>query len=89
MNTRRMAKVLLLLSLLFLLVLIGAMSTWAEGDDGLFPDPALERAVRRAIDRPSGVITPDDVRGIDTLHASGEVITEVRGFEHLASLSLL
>ena len=55
----------------------------------LFPDPALERAVREAIGKPSGRLAPSDLVGLTTLDASGLGITDIEGLQYGVDLTTL
>jgi hypothetical protein len=37
----------------------------------MFPDPYFEEAIRKAINKPEGEITPEDCQGITKLDYSG------------------
>ena len=86
-------QVLLLLLSLCLLVTFGGLTNAAlsapEKAGGLFADPALEQAVREALDMPSGILTPDDVRDITELYVYDLGITDLTGLEHMVSLERL
>ena len=80
---------LLLLPFAGLAVIPAAFAQQEQEEEGLFPDPALEQVVRHTIDKPSEVITLDDVRGITDLRAWEEGITDLTGIEHLSNLRFL
>ena len=79
---------LLLLTFAGLAVIPAAFAQQEQEEEGLFPDPALEQVVRHTIDKPSEVITLDDVR-ITDLRAWEEGITDLTGIEHLSNLRFL
>jgi len=55
----------------------------------LLPDPALERAVREAIGKPSERLAPSDLVGLTTLDASGLGITDIEGLQYGVDLTTL
>ncbi len=54
-----------------------------------FADANLERAVREALDRPQGPITPADLAALTELDASYKNIESVAGLEHATALTTL
>ena len=54
-----------------------------------FADTNLERAVREALDRPQGPITPADLAALTELDASYKNIQSVAGLEHATALTTL
>ncbi len=54
-----------------------------------FADANLERAVREALDRPSGPLTPADLAALTELDASYKNIESVAGLEHATALTTL
>lgn len=54
-----------------------------------FIDSQLEAAVRKAVGKPSGSISPTDVGELESLNASNLYISELSGIEHLESLTSL
>ncbi|AZR72908.1 hypothetical protein BBF96_05590 [Anoxybacter fermentans] len=54
-----------------------------------FADPNLERAVRDAINKPTGPIMPEDVKDLYSLDASYISIDSLEGIEYLTSLTWL
>ena len=54
-----------------------------------FADANLERAVREALDRPQGPITPADLASLTELDASYKNIESVAGLEHATALTTL
>ncbi len=54
-----------------------------------FADANLERAVREALDRPSGPLTPADLAALTELDASYKNIESVAGLEHATALHTL
>ena len=57
--------------------------------DKLFADANLERAVRQALNRPQGSLTPEDFAPLITLSASDKDIRSLVGLEHLTALQAL
>ncbi|WP_164985083.1 leucine-rich repeat domain-containing protein [Ammoniphilus sp. CFH 90114] len=77
-------KKILFLILCFLLV---PTLSFAEGGEGIqFADSNLEQAVREAIQKPSGIITPNDVAGLQSLDASNKKIKSLDGIQSLRQL---
>ena len=56
---------------------------------GLFKDAKLEAAVRKALDKPVGVITASDLASLEKLEASFLGITDITGLEHATNLTSL
>ncbi len=54
-----------------------------------FADANLERAVREALDRPQGPLTPADLAALTELDASYKNIESVAGLEHATALTTL
>ncbi len=54
-----------------------------------FADANLEQAVREALDRPSGPLTPADLAALTELDASYKNIESVAGLEHATALTTL
>ncbi len=54
-----------------------------------FADANLERAVREALDRPQGTLTPADLAALTELDASYKNIESVAGLEHATALTTL
>ncbi len=54
-----------------------------------FADANLERAVREALDRPQGALTPADLAALTELDASYKNIESVAGLEHATALTTL
>jgi hypothetical protein len=54
-----------------------------------FPDKNLERAVRKAIGKPTGPIRAEDLEKLTGLHASWEDITDLTGLEYCTNLEEL
>ena len=54
-----------------------------------FADANLERAVREALDRPQGPLTPEDLAALTELDASYKNIESVAGLEHATALHTL
>jgi Leucine-rich repeat (LRR) protein len=75
--------------LLLLLSLTLTVSASASGPDVLFSDPALEQAVREVLGKPSGPVSPDDLRSITELSARELGITDLTGLEYLVNLASL
>ena len=61
----------------------------APDASGLFKDPKLEAAVRKALDKPVGTITPRDLASLEKLEASFLGITDITGLEHATNLTSL
>ncbi|AZR72907.1 hypothetical protein BBF96_05585 [Anoxybacter fermentans] len=55
----------------------------------VFEDSNLEKAVRKAINKPVGSITKEDVKGLDSLDASVMEIKSLKGIENLTALTRL
>jgi hypothetical protein len=47
-----------------------------------FPDPNLEAAVRSALGKPTGALTPADLGTLTTLYADWRQITNLTGLEY-------
>ena len=75
--------------MLLLLSLTLTVSASASGPDVLFSDPALEQAVREVLGKPSGLVSPDDLRSITELSARELGITDLTGLEYLVNLASL
>lgn len=56
---------------------------------GLIKDTKLEAAVRKALGKPCGVITPSDLASLKKLEASFLGITDISGLEHATNLTHL
>jgi len=56
---------------------------------GLFKDAKLEAAVRKALDKPVGVIAASDLASLEKLEASFLGITDITGLEHATNLTSL
>ena len=54
-----------------------------------FPDPNLEIAVRKAIDKPEGAVLSSDLEGLTTMVASQRGIINLTGLEHCTGLTVL
>ena len=54
-----------------------------------FPDLQLEAAVRRALDRPTGLLTPADMALLKTLEAGRQNIVDLSGLEYAVNLESL
>ncbi|HLN64290.1 MAG TPA: leucine-rich repeat domain-containing protein, partial [Symbiobacteriaceae bacterium] len=54
-----------------------------------FADPHLEAAVREAVGKPDGELTPDDVAGVRYLSASYRDVYSLSGIEQLTNLEIL
>jgi len=52
-----------------------------------FPDAALESAIRRAIDKPFGFLTEEDLLDLKELQASGLDIRNLQGIQHCRFLT--
>ena len=57
--------------------------------DAFFADPNLERAVRQALGRPQGRLTPEDFASLTRLNAKGKNIHSLVGLEHFTNLQWL
>lgn len=55
----------------------------------VFNDPALEKAIREAINKPTGEITKEDVKDIRELSLAGKEIKNLSGLENLTNLTSL
>ena len=55
----------------------------------VFADPALEAAVRLAVEKPTGALTQGDVKGLKTLSAAAGGVTSLKGIEALVGLETL
>lgn len=73
---------LLLVSLLF----VGGCTFWPDPNARLFEDPNLERAVREAIQKPTGELRPEDLPGLTRLTAKGVGIVSLEGIQHCIDL---
>lgn len=58
-------------------------------DEIVFNDSKLEMAVREAVGKPSGSLSPSDVIKLNSLNASNLYISELSGIEQLQSLTSL
>ena len=56
---------------------------------GLFKDAKLEAAIRKALDKPAGVIAASDLASLEKLEASFLGITDITGLEHATNLTSL
>jgi len=54
-----------------------------------FPDLQLEAAVRLALNRPTGLLTAEDLSQLETLEASRQNITDLSGIEYAVNLQNL
>ena len=55
----------------------------------VFPDKNLEEAIRDALDKPEGDITPAELAGLAVLHATDRSITDLSGIEYCTNLTAL
>ncbi|MBT3267060.1 hypothetical protein HN371_07915 [Candidatus Poribacteria bacterium] len=53
------------------------------------PDPALERALRDALNQPKGPLADSALGSLEELHASNAGITDLTGIEHCTQLTVL
>jgi internalin A len=65
----------------------GAMESMGLEVD--FPDPNLELAIRKAINKPEGPIYVEDLEGLDELYARGRGIADLTGLEYCTDLEEL
>lgn len=77
----------------YVILLDGGKAAKAEESapepSGLFKDPKLEAAVRKALGKPVGDITPRDLASLEKLEASFLGITDITGLEHATNLTSL
>ncbi len=65
-----------------------ATKVLADYYDGLFiEDDALEKALREALNKPAGIITPEDMATLTRLNASEQRITRLSGIEFAVNLT--
>lgn len=72
-----------------LLVLPLAGCPLCPGVPVYIPDPALEFAVRQALNAPLACLTKDRLRGLTELQAAGRGITRLDGLENCPNLTVL
>ena len=78
--------------LMWALVAIGCGSepSLAPRSTGLtFSDPALDTAIRFAIQKPTGAITPGDIAGLQWLSVPRRGVVDLSGLQNLTSLRSL
>jgi len=75
---------------IIILSLLAMMLSISCGDSGKdFADPNLEAAVREAIQKPTGDIQSDDLKGLGALVAGSKEISDLKGLEHCSDLTIL
>ena len=84
----------LLFVIIFSVVLVTIGLAQPPGETPVtFPDANLEAAIRRAVEKPEGLIFTSDLDGLTSLEASGKIdgygepITDLTGLEHCINLS--
>ena len=72
-----------------LLVLLLTTSCGSVDRVVIFPDPNLETAIRRAIEKPIGDIYESDLKDLTALYDEAGDITKLTGLEYCTSLTVL
>lgn len=74
---------------LLAIVLLASGCPATPGTTVFFDDPQLERAIRKELDHPFGLLTRDDLKELRSLNARGMGIWSLKGIEFCENLTWL
>ena len=83
------ALVFVIIATLSMAIPLSTVPVSAQGVQVSFPDPNLDRAIREAIDKPSGPIYVSELQELSSFNASDRGISDLSGMEFCTNLSQL
>jgi len=81
--------VFVMIAMLSMAIPLSTAPVSAQGVQVSFPDPNLDRAIREAIDKPSGPIYVSELQELTSFNASDMGISDLSGMEYCTNLSVL
>lgn len=88
-KSHNLIMAIVLIGVLFILFPLSCANANNANEIVTFPDPNLEAAVRRAIDKPTGDIRKSYLEGLTELYDEGGGIIDLTGLEHCTNLTTL